>query len=130
MPAAADGFAQNLRRDRGDSFDLGAGDFAATAGGAYTCAKKNLGGVDIADPGHDTLIHQEVFDRGGASARSVPEIIGGEAVEGFGSEALEFNRICEIGVGIKLHQAEAARVVVNQAGCRRRERTGRGHGAG
>ena len=111
---AADGFAQDLRGDGCDSFDLGAGHPTATAGGAYARAKEDFGGVDIADPSYDTLIHQEIFDCGGTSARRDPEAICGEAVEGFGSQALEFNRTLEGGLGVKLHQAEAAGIVVDQ----------------
>src|ERR1700722_13206397 len=58
---------ENDRHRRRDFFDLVPRDAPCTARRPHVRAKQNLGGVDIAYTGDDSLIHYQVLNRRGPS---------------------------------------------------------------
>src|SRR6202030_2408192 len=78
-------------------------------------AKQNLGGVDIAYTGDDSLIHYQVLNRRGPSAGLRSKIIGVEfARQRLGAETLQLRRGAPRSALAEPHHAKAAWIVVNQ----------------
>src|SRR5208282_1275668 len=79
--------------------------------------EQGLAGVDIADPGHDALVHDQVLDCHAAAASAPKQIFGVEVgTQRFGAQLAQLGDRVELRGRNQLQQPEAARIVVNQRG--------------
>src|SRR5438445_8407720 len=106
---------QHLLRCGDNPGSFNPSDLARPPGRPHRCTKQDFRSVDVADPSNNPLIHQQIFDRGCASAGRLPQIAGIElAAQRLGSEVLKFDGIAQFGPRHSLYQSETSLVVVDE----------------
>src|ERR1700678_135154 len=114
-PVAADRGAQNHRHTGRDFFELAPRNASGPPRRTHSGAKQNFGRVNIADAGDDSLIHDQVLDRRGPSARLRRKIVRVEfARQRLRAETLQLRRGSQRGALDQTNHAEAPRIVVYQ----------------
>ena len=84
--------------------------------GRQTGPPQRLADIDIAEPGHQPLIHERGLQRRLASGEEAGKRGAGELVaERLDADRAEMRRGGNVGAGNQIHQAEAARIVEDHA---------------